>query len=186
MKNILEPINKLNLDNKKIILILLIAAFAFFADYSIIIKLQSNTINSLKPKISKLKRDLDNLEKEMANARNLKINQAQPVKTKEIISEGQLPLLVEDISNTANKNNVKILQIKPVKEKEAKNASLGDFSQYNIDLNLVGDYHGIGKFINDMENADKFIIIEGFKITRNEKDYLKENINLLLKTYVRK
>ncbi|MFH1442386.1 MAG: type 4a pilus biogenesis protein PilO [Candidatus Omnitrophota bacterium] len=186
LKDLQGFINKLNLDNKKIILILLIASAVFYADYSVIVKLQSNSINSLKPKISKLKKDLDNLEREITNVKNLKTNQAQPVKSKEVISEEQLPLLIEDISNTANKNNVKILQIKPFKEKEANNASSGNFSRYNITLDLVGDYHGIGKFINDLENADKLIIVEGFKITRNGKDYLKENIVLLLKTYVKK
>ncbi len=186
LKEFRDFINKLNLGNKKVILAILISLCVFFIDYSVIIKSQSSIINSLNLKIAKLKVDLNNLNKEMADINSLKVNRAQPVKNKEIISEEQLPLLVEDISNAANNNNVKILQIKPFKEKETKDSHSGNFTQYNIDLDLIGDYHGIGKFINDLENADKLIIVEGFKITRNETDHLKENLKLLLKTYVKK
>lgn len=180
----------MKLDNKKIFLIVLIAVSILYIDYSFIIRMQLNNIKSLKSRIIKLKQDINTLNKQLADIDNLKIKLGQSkAAKKQIISEGELPTLLEDIANIANKNNIRITQIKPSKEIKAKGEKVlpsTELTVIYIILDLSGSYHNFGNFINELENADKFIAVENIKIARDTKDYLRQNVNLLLRTYVKK
>lgn len=182
-------LEKMNLDNKKVILILLFGAVIFYLDYSFLMTAQINSANSLRPKITKLSKDIEALNKDLANISSLRNSQAKPVAgVKQLISEEQLSALMEEISNLANKNKVRIMQIKPAKELKSKEETVLNLKldpQY-IQLDISAGYHNLGSFINDLENLDKFIAVQDLKIVRGVTDYLHENVSLLLKTYVKK
>jgi len=188
--NIDGIIEKLKLDNQKLILLILVVLIIAYLDYAFIIGMQQKNINLLKPKIEKLDKDIETFKRDSANVNNLKKQQVKSdLKVKQVIMEEHLPGLLEQISNIANKNNMRLMQIKQSKDaksKEDKAVLAAKLSPLFISLDLVGTYHNIGAFVNDLENADKLLILQEIKIRRDANDPLKQNAALLIKTYVKK
>ncbi len=188
-------IDKLKLDKKKILFIVLVAAAILYLDFTLLIKLQFNDLKDISPKIVKLKNDIKNLAKDLATMRDFqdkqgKMKQAVASNVKRIIIEGRIPLLLQHISDIANKNNISIMQIRPSQEfragEEKIPGSTIKFFPVLTVLDLSCSYHNLGKFINDLENLEEFIAVQELKITPSSGDYLRQNVSLVLKTYVRK
>lgn len=178
-------LSKLELDKKKILLIALLSFIVFYLDVALIIKLQLRGIRNASPKITKLKKDIDNLNKDLTTLQDLKnkkteIGKATLLKSKKLILEEEIPSLLEYISDIANKNNIKIIKILPSREPKS------DEKKLLITLDLSCDYHHLGSFINDLENAPDFMAVQEIKIKRDTADYLRQNVNLVLRTYVKK
>jgi hypothetical protein len=80
--------------------------------------------------------------------------------------------------------------MRPLKEstggKQEKGAAMTGFIPLAINLDLLCDYHHLGKFINDLENAEILFGVEGIRITSQEGNYFQQKVNLILKTYVKK
>lgn len=180
-------LNKLALDNKKIFLIIFVFLIIIYLDFTFLIKKQFESLKTQGTKIAKLKKDLDTLAK-MQDLKNKQrqTNQKLFSKAKKLISEGEVPAILQDVSSIANKNNVNIMQIKPIKESKALAPPTGKFSTLLITLDLFCDYHSLGKFINELENAQTFMAVQSMKITTQATDYLKQKVNLVLRTYVSK
>ena len=53
-------------------------------------------------------------------------------------------------------------------------------------MDLSAGYHQLGKFINELENAQVFVIVQELKIEPQPGNYLKQKAALTLKTYVKK
>ncbi|MEK6727591.1 MAG: type 4a pilus biogenesis protein PilO [Candidatus Omnitrophota bacterium] len=190
-----KALERLGLDKKKIFLIALICIIFLYLDFSLIFKSQIQALKTTEPKIAVLKRDLDNFKKDTAKMEELKKKQIEPVqkaaaKIKKIISSEQLAILLQDLSDIANKNEVKIEQIKPSKDsqtsKQDKVAGIGNLQPVLITLDLTGDYHHFGKFINDIEGAQSFIAVQSMKISSGAGEYFKQKVNLVLRVYVKK
>ncbi len=185
-------LQKTLLDNKNTIIIFVSFIIIIFADYSLLIRMQLNHIKTVKPKIEKLNKDIDDLNKSLSGANGLNSKQNQRgTLNMQIISKGQLPLFLQKVSVIANSNNVKLMQIKSVNEKEGKKkdnkgAEADKFDPLYITLDLLGNYHDLGRFINGLENADSFIALQDIDIKQNIPDSLQQSANLLLKTYVKK
>ncbi len=187
-------LNKIKLDNRKILLLIIASVVLIYLDFTFIAKLQLNSLKNSKPKITKLRRDLDILNKDLRRMQDLKNKQAEMSKTilakaKKLISEEQVSALLRDISDIANKNSVKIEQIKPSKEsqvKSDKNAPLAKFTLLSINLELSCDYHHLGKFINDLENADTYMAVQRLNITPKQSNYINQKATLELRVYVKK
>lgn len=191
----LKTLEKLELDNKKLILIILIFVIFLYADFNFLLKIQLAALKTSEPKIASLKKDFDNLRKDLVKMQELKKKQIEPgqktlLRLKKIISSEQLTSLLQDLSNIANKNDIKIEQIKPSKEgqalKQGKIALIDKFQPVLITLDLTCDYHHLGKFINDIEDGENYVAIQGMKIKSQPNEYFKQKVNLVLKTYVKK
>jgi Tfp pilus assembly protein PilO len=151
-------------------------------------------IRKTAPQVVKLKKDLRELTNDLGNMEALKRNAAEAQenilsKTKKIISEEQLTSLLNDLSELANKNNVQILEMRPTKEsgsKLEKPSQTAKFSPLLVKLELVSDYHNLGKFINTLENNPTFIAVQDMNIISRDSDFLKQKVVLILRTYVRK
>lgn len=192
----LEMTGKIKLDNKKIFLIIVICLVIVYFDFQFLIKLQLKALKGLRPKIVRLKEDLDTLNKDLVKMQDLKnrqigANQKVASDVKRIISEGEIASLLQDVSDMANKNEIKILQMKPARESPGLKqaiavAGIEKFTPLLITLDLFCDYHHLGKFLNDLENAKDFIAVQNIKITSQQTDYLKQKASLVLKAYVRK
>jgi Tfp pilus assembly protein PilO len=189
-----DKLDLVKLDNKKIFLLVLVSLLILYIDFTSIIKLQLKAINSLTPKITKLKRDINNLAidlKTIQDLKNIKTPDKQRVGVagaKKIISEDEIPLLLQTISDIANKNKVKIIQINTAGYTKAQEEIIvGEkLSSISIKLDLSGNYHSLGSFINNFENASQFMELQEMKIVRSPSDYFIENASLVLKVYVRK
>lgn len=188
-------IDKLKLDKKKILFIALVAAAILYLDFTLLIKLQFNDLKDISPKIVKLKKDIKNLSKDLATMQDFhdkqgKMKQTTASSVKRILTEERIPLLLQHISDIANKNNISIMQIRPSRELRAGEEKISGntikFSLVLTTLDLSCSYHNLGKFINDLENLEEFIALQELKITPSSGDYLRQNVSLVLKTYVRK
>ena len=194
MTNLLNKLNALKLDNKKIFLIALACLLMLYLDFAFMMKLQLQGIRTLTPKIIKLKRDVDNLAKDLSWMQDLerKASKAQKqivaLKTKEIISEDKLLLLLQEVSDLANKNRVKLMQINTSKDTKVQEEVIAGerLLPIIITLDLTCGYHFLGSFINALENAGHFIDLQDMKIVRDPHNYLLQNVNLVLRTYVKK
>lgn len=186
----LANIQKMQLDKQKKILILACCVLIVYVDTAYILKAQINGVNSLSPKITKLKADLLNFNRNLDNMRASvdkegALGQKTAVKSGKIISEGQISGLLQDISSEANKFDIKIIQIRPIRE-ATQAASTDKFSSLLINLDLACDYHNLGKFINSLENSSVFMEVDELKILTQLPDYMKQKVSLILKTYVSK
>jgi len=199
LNNVLTKIKSYKLDKsdkKKIILIAAGVLLMLYIDFAFIMKSQFRYIKGVTPKIVQLKTDIDNLSKDLARMQGLqgrqaKMKQERGPRGKKIISQDEIPLLLQFISNIANKYNIRIMQIRPskdvakTKEDKAQSASL-KFGPVSITLVLSCDYHRLGQFINDLENAEYLFSVEEIRISPGSADYLNQNVNLVLRTYVKK
>ena len=188
-------LSSVKLDKQKKILIAIIFVLVIYVDTAFILKSQISGVSSLNPKISRLKNDLSNLNRNLSNMRASKNTQglatprAQGINSSKILSEGQIPGLLQDISSEANKFDIQIGQIRPSREAaNAKSAVAGDklFTPILINLDLTCDYHNLGKFINELENFQVFLEAQELKISTSPLDYMKQKVTLILKTYVTK
>jgi len=194
MINLLNKLNELKLDNKKIFLIVLACLLILYIDFTFIIKLQLQGIRTLTPKVIKMKKDIDNLAKDLSSMQDLERKagkdkaQIESLRPKEIISEDKILLLLQEISDLANKNKVKIMQINTSRDKKAPEEIIAGerLSPIIITLDLTCGYHSLGTFINALENARQFIDVQDMKIIRDPRNYLLLNANLILKTYAKK
>jgi Tfp pilus assembly protein PilO len=182
-------LNKLGSDTQKLFLIVLVSAVVIYVDYAFIIKLQLGNIGGAKTKIIKLEKDIVALNKDLALMQQSQdqMKQKTPLKTKTIISEDEMTGLLQEIFNLANKDNVRIIQIRPLKDPKAKEEVMG--SQKIMPVAIVMDlscvYHSLGSFICDLENAEQFLAVQDLKIVRSPGDYMRQNVTLNLKTYVK-
>lgn len=194
MTNLLNKLNALKLDNKKIFLIALACLLMLYVDFAFMLKLQLAGIRTLTPKIIKLKKDVDNLTKDLSWLQDLEQKASKDkkqmggLKTKEIISEDRLLLLLQEVSDLANENRVKLMQINTSKDTKVQEEVIAGerILPIIITLDLTCGYHSLGSFINALENAGYFIDLQDMKIIRDPRNYLLQNVNLVLKTYARK
>ncbi|MDD5476641.1 MAG: type 4a pilus biogenesis protein PilO [Candidatus Omnitrophica bacterium] len=187
----LDNIQNIQLDKQKKILIIIFCFFIVYVEANYILKAQIAGLKSLEPKIALLEKDLKNLNRDLENMR---VSKGKPAlearkaasRSSKIITEDQVSGLLQDISSAANKFDVKIIQIRPSRE-TGKSAIAGDkFTPILINLDLICDYHNLGKFINNLENSPVFMGAVELKISARMPDYLKQKASLVIRTYVSK
>jgi hypothetical protein len=183
----------LKLANKKLILGGILALAFLILDFSVLLKLQLNWIKSSAARAQKIQADVDSLERNLAKMEKIKKEQlakgALKAKQKKLILEQEVSALLKDISALANKNDVRIIQMKPLKEEESaaqekKGLPARAFPLF-INLEMVSDYHHTGSFINALENNEAFLAVDSLKMANQGTDYLKQKVNLVLKTFVK-
>lgn len=181
----------IQLDKQKKILIAICCIFIVYVEFNYILKSQIDSLSSLKPKIIKLENDLKDLNRDLETMRGSKNTPGAPeqkpvLKSSRILSEGQISGLLEDISNEAKKLDIRINQIRPGREAQGTAAPTDKLAPVLINLDLICDYHNLGKFINRLESSDVFMGVQEIKISAQLPDYLKQKVTLIIKTYVAK
>jgi len=170
-------------DKKKIIGISVLAVILIFFDFYFILGAQIKAYRNTHLKIKKLIEEFKSFKTDLLKMQSsLKEKKEQPFR---IISESELSLLIEELSNLANRNNLEISLIKPNKDNKPP-VDLADFSSYLIQLNLKSNYYHLLEFLKNIEENRIFMSIESLDISQNPKDIFKHNINLTLRTYVKK
>ncbi len=183
----------LQLDQQKKILIVIFCVLIVYVDLNYILKAQRAGVNSLDSKVMRLSNDLASLNRNLENMRISKNKQslgAQKTisKSTKIISEGEISGFLQDISKEANNFNIKIIQMRPSRQVQAgkKSAVEDRLIPFLINLDLICDYHSLGKFINALEDSLIFVRVNELKISTQATDLMKQKVNLVLKTYVTK
>ncbi len=192
--------NKLIADKKKLLLAVLIVLVFLYVDFAYILKAQMQGFSATNKKVAKVSKDLDALNKDIKNMQIVKIKLADGEKKavskeKTILSENQITSLLQDIEGIEQKSGMEIVQMKhgtvtagsaKKKGQVAAEPALGQLIPYDISLDINGDYHHLGAFINEIENAQVFVLVQGIKISPSVNDVTKQKISLTLKTYVKK
>ena len=178
-------------DRNKMILAIVVFLAVVYVDYSFILVPQMRKLGEIKPQVSKLKKDIDELNLDSIRMQG-QAQQQKPAEiiSKEIISSDQMPLLIEEISRLAVQEEVKISQVEPVRSPSAsKDADLsldGDsYSVTFIDLDIFAGYHALGRFLAALENHSNFLQIDELNIQRNNDNLFEHDIDLTVKTYVK-
>jgi len=179
------------MDDKKIIFVFVIAFIVGYLDINFLLIPQQRSLKGKSEKISKLRKDIDNITREIeAIKRQPAVKQEGPLKVKQFISEADLPSLLDMISNIANKNKISLVRLKPSQEAKPKDdktkTQVVKFIPINISLEVAGDYHNLGSFINGLENAQIFMSVEELKLSATTGNYFQQGAILTLKTYVKK
>jgi len=182
------------MNNKKIILIVLVFLVVCYFDYTFILQAQFKSAEEVGEKIINTQKNIDKLNKELSNLEEQKRKMAGTskeaiLKAKKIIADEEIPLLLNEISDIANNNQIKIMQLKPAKEvKDLKHSNTPKAEAFGlrlITLELICDYHNFGKFLNILENNQVFLAVEELKISPIAGNYFSQNVRTVLKTYVR-
>lgn len=186
-------LNNIQLDKQKKILIVIFFVLIIYVDANYILKSQTSGIKSIDPKITRLKNDLANLNRDLDIMRVSQSKQGSGAlkvitRSSKILSESQISGLLQEISSKANKLDIQIGQIRPSKEiVNPKTAVAGDkFTPILINLDLICDYHNLGKFIDALENLPVFLSVQELRISTQLPDYMKQKVILILKTYATK
>lgn len=179
--------------NAKNLTVVVLFTFIFvYLDSTFLLKRQYLKANSSVKKINKLKRQLSALEEDIAKLKEAQAREGQKkqaLEEKKIISEDQIPALLNEIQSLANKNGVKIMEMVPSKDlKSSPDRALGNLATVALALrlDLICEYHSCGSFINALENSANFMSVLDIKITPDSSDKLKQKVSLLLKSYVKK
>jgi Tfp pilus assembly protein PilO len=184
--------DRLALDKKKYLLIIIVWIIIIYIDFNYLFRLQFASLKTSSRRISQLQNEILSLDKELDK---LKTSQdgtkggQRSTKFRRLITLDQIPDLLKKISDAANSNKVVIMQIKPAAEqtnKEIKPVTPVNLTPIFINLDLIADYHSLGSFISALENLEEFVSVENLSISRQEKDYFREKISLVLRTYAEK
>ncbi|HNX82129.1 MAG TPA: hypothetical protein PKL77_08305 [Candidatus Omnitrophota bacterium] len=187
------------IDKKKMAGILLISAAVLYLDVAYILKFQIDGIAHMGPQIAKVQKDIDTFQKDSANVETLKKLPPQqltgPLKNKKFFTPEQIAMVLETLSDVANKNNVKIMQIssapdvkakETTKAKPVKGAAEPATQTFLIPIELSADYHHLGSFLSDLDYSRIISSVQELRIKADSTDYLKQEIKIILKTYVKK
>ncbi len=193
-------LNNIQLNKQKRIIIVIFFVLIAYLDSRYILKAQRTGLSRLDTKIAKLNTDLANLNAGLETMRLAKIKPGLSAQNKatgsfRILAESQISELLQEISTAANKFNIKITQLRPIrqaqkdkstKQKDKSAISLAKLTPLLINLEMICDYHNLGRFIQALESSPVFMGVEELEISTQLPDYMKQKVTLVLKTYVAK
>ncbi|RJP29036.1 MAG: hypothetical protein C4533_04360 [Candidatus Omnitrophota bacterium] len=178
----IDIIEKIELDSKKLVLILIVACTILYLDIALLFPAQLRSLKAADTKVSKLREEISQINKDLELLKNASLVKDNALASRLIIKEEQVPALLQTIFNKANERNVRIMQMKPIKEGKAKQAQ----GLTLISLDLLGDYHRIGAFINDLENSKELIAVKEFRMNNVPGDNFQQKAYFLIEAYVKK
>jgi len=183
-----DLLQEIKQDKQKLIAVFIAFGIVFILDCMFIVKAQLSATGQLGVKISRLKKDIAAVNKELALVKPAIPgpggNSGNGFK---MYTEEEIPLLMEAISAYAKENNIKVMQINPVKESKPKEKlPSGEIIALHVKLNLNARYHKLGAFVNALEYSDHPVFVEEIKMSRATDGPMRLDVNLTLKTYVKK
>lgn len=182
---------------KKIIIVVIASLAAIYIDFSLILKSQLKSLKSVSSGVRQMRLDFVQYKKDSSALQNLlatlkSLQERRAAGEVKIISDSDIPDLLDDISQKANSYNIKIMQIKPIrldaeKDKIQVTVSGGDpqFYAMPLTLQLRCGYHNLGEFLGDLE-SNPLIEAASLKIRYDDSSPRYHNVDLKLKAYVTK
>ena len=181
-------LSKLKKEHLVLIYIILFVAIAFAAYKNVFnpmrgkIKEVSAQIEQRKGNIQKAKVSpevLENLEAEIDRL-NTQIGYYQ----QSLQASADVPQILGELNQMAERLNVKIVSVNPLERKETiLPGGEGVLTQIPIRLKLQCGYHGLGIFINQIENSSRFMKITQLKIGAEAKSIWEHQAELVITSY---
>lgn len=177
--------------NKKrvIILIALAALFMVIVYFNFVLKPHITGCVSTVIKMNKLHSDLKHAEADIRNIGKYKSNlDAYREKVeryeKMLPAEQEVPNLLGSLSGMAKSSSVKIVGITPAVTKQAQKGQI--YQEIPILISAKSGYHELGRFLDNLENSDRFMKVADIAIKSNPATPRKHDVELLILTYVLK
>ena len=102
-------------------------------------------------------------------------------------AEQEIPNLLESLSSMAKKSNISIVGIAPVPvnpAKENKETKNQFYQELPILISAKSGYHELGHFINNLENADRFIKVVDIGVKSNKAMPKRHDVEMMVSTYI--
>jgi Tfp pilus assembly protein PilO len=189
-------------DKKKLAIAGVVLAIFLYADFTFVIANQIKGLRGLKTRIVALRKDIESLNNDIKYVKTTTSKMVTLVTNKKLPREKEIPALMQDISVIANANGIRIMQIDSAREiskspkkqvtklKKGEKAAVQQepaaVAVVKIKLDIIASFHRLGNFINEIENAEKLCMIDELSINRDQSDPLKQNVSMVVKTYVKK
>jgi type IV pilus assembly protein PilO len=105
---------------------------------------------------------------------------------KRLPAEQEIPALLESLSKMAKASNITIAGITPVpvSQKDQKGRKNVIYQEFPILISAKCGYHELGRFLANMENADRFMKVVDIDVKANKASPKKHDVELLVLTYV--
>jgi Tfp pilus assembly protein PilO len=169
--------NKLkNLDEKNLYYLFGgILVLIFVIDYLVLMSPQLNSLYKLGPNIATLNDNITKAKNDASQVEHYKkeidrLTEEIEILRGEVRSKEEVSIILEQVSLIADKNKIKIDQIAPVFQDQTKILDSKDAVYYTlpIDIDARASYHDLGRFINELENANLYFKISAFSIAHTE------------------
>ena len=191
LENIESKFPKINEKNRNWILGGILLAI-FLGDYFLLMQpLQLRNLMKINSEIGVMSKDFmqgktDIQRKDQYQAQLKELKEEKEMIGNRILSEEEIPLIMENISHLARKNDVRINQIMPLKEalKEVLDTEEGKYLSLPILVNSRAAYHDLGRFVNDIENDKIFMSILAFDIAASGDDPKNHSVRITIKAFV--
>ncbi len=194
IKDLLSKINsndsfitELISDKKKLILVAISMGIFLYIDLGMIFPAQIKGLKNIGKDISIKAEEIKSVKLGLSQAKNTQIK-TEAVLVKRVISESEIMILLQRISEIANERNISLAQIKPLKNKSLKDEVVEgqSFSPFSVSLEFDTDYHNFGVFLNKLEQMDILSGVSDLHIINSNDSYLKQSFIVTLKAYVKK
>ncbi len=93
----------------------------------------------------------------------------------------EVPQLFRELDKVAAESQIKFVSVEEKPPEERKH-----YRRFQWNLQMEGGYHELGRFINKLENLDRFIEVSNIQISSNPENFLQHNIRMEVSTFVSK
>lgn len=184
-------ISSINLKDKKtqlMILAGLVSVLVVILYVSFILMPQMERVFTAVGQASKAGSDIKDAQMNIANISKFKTNIAAYEEKidryeKMLPTEQEIPALLENLSDMARNSSIKIVGIMPVITKEDKAKKAYVYQERPILINAKSGYHELGKFLSNMEKADRFMKVSEIQIKANGQSPKKHDVEIMVLTY---
>ena len=188
-------LKSIDFKNKRTQTLLLVALVSFIAAaaylYFVFVP-QVVRVFTLSGDVAKMKSELRSARLVIADTDKLKNDfkeHSEKVESyeKKLPVEQEIPALLESLSNMAKNSDIKIVSIVPAMsyfkvDKSAKKSLI--YREIPILITAKSGYHELGHFLNNLENADRFMKVVDISIKANKTSPKKHDMELMICTYI--
>lgn len=184
------------LDRTKMLIILAACALLIVADIALGIGMQVRRVGEVGKQAAQTRKEIKELGSKLDDMKKNVEQSRKKLHSKKVISESELPALIQYVTGLASDHAIKLMQIntekaaatQETKKKSSKKQDSQAASSMAVVLrfDLMATYHQLGSFIGRLESSEYVIFVDELRIVRDTNDPLKEKVSLVLKTYVKK
>lgn len=163
------------------------AAILIVIDYFVLLHPTIDTFMRVSPALSEARVRLDGLRDDRKNAELIERKWTQmrerlDTTEKRFIAPGEIPRLLENLSQLAQESNVKILTLRPV---DVADPEPGPYVKIPIRISALAGTHELGAFLARLEGAQTFFRVTDLKIKEYPPDPHRHSVDLRLEGYRR-
>lgn len=166
--------------------------FLLLGDYIFLMRFQVKALRSLGPEVARYQRDIEqakyHLERvALYEAQATELGSDFQNKRSRILTQQEIPMILENISRLANKAGVQVNQIMPLRESQKKVLQAQEASYFILPIFVQGqaDYHAIGRFFNHIETNDVFLMVESFDISHDNLNTKRHSLRTVIFVFLK-